>query len=89
MATKAIRLMDPQGRIFLPSQIRKELKLDAGTAVEVTIEDDNTIRIKPAQKRCAICESLIESVGGVTIAEGKHICTKCARKIIKAMESQK
>ncbi len=34
-----------QGRITLPSQVRKQMKLEEGTTVEIEIVDDHTLHV--------------------------------------------
>lgn len=47
---KLTRHIDPQGRIQIPSLIRKELNLSEGGAVTLEFGSDRTIRIKPAKE---------------------------------------
>lgn len=78
MSYNQTRRIDPQGRIMIPSHIRKELNLEPGCLVSVELGNDRTIKIKVAQARCAIC--------GKTIL-GKSefkICSECAKSIANA-----
>lgn len=54
MATTKTTKMDAQGRVILPPHIRKELNLNAGQEVTVSLEG-GTIKIQPAEERCAFC----------------------------------
>ena len=83
---RTTRFLDAQGRIILPNHIRKSLGLEAGSAVDVCLEDDGTITIYPAESRCVICgekgdESKVceVKIGAYT----KHICINCAKKIVE------
>lgn len=86
MATTKTTRMDAQGRVILPPHIRKELNLNPGQLVNVSLEGD-TIKIHLAEERCAFCG---ESVGGkhhavVTIGrEQKNVCVFCADAVAKA-----
>ena len=51
--TKTVK-MDAQGRVLLPPHIRKELNLNPGQLVNVSLDGD-TIKIQPAEERCAFC----------------------------------
>ena len=84
MAHKYTRNMDDQGRVILPSHIRKSLNLSAGSVVEVDMEDDNTIRIKPTAERCCICGGSIEEKP-LELSKDKKICFGCAQRIAKEM----
>lgn len=81
MAKGKTARMDAQGRVILPAHIRKELDLNAGQLVTVTIEGGG-VKIYPAEERCCICgetgERPIKIIVGTT---EKLICTNCARKI--------
>lgn len=58
--SKSIKSLDGQGRVILPSHIRKALHLDSGSLLEIESNDDGTIRITPATERCAICENPLD-----------------------------
>ena len=88
MATKSTRYIDDQGRIVLPHHIRKALNLASGNVVEVALEDDNTIRIRPSTERCCICGGSVENKHHTQISPApnkKLICFDCAQKVAKAM----
>lgn len=76
---KTIRYLDQQGRVILPSHIRKALNLSQGTVLEITLNEDNTIRIKPTEERCVICGSV--SKEDYIKAHDKIVCEKCAGMI--------
>lgn len=85
MTTKSTRYLDAQGRIILPNHIRKALNLAPGSAVDVDMEDAYTIRIRPADLRCALCGvRLTENEGRtITVWSGeKHVCGLCESKIL-------
>ena len=84
MAVKTQRYLDAQGRIILPNHIRKALNLNAGSVVEVDMDTNGTIRIKPSSERCTICGEGLDDVPHATIKIGstqKHICENCANLI--------
>ena len=85
MTTKSNRYMDPQGRIIIPTHIRKALNLAPGNLVEVALEDDGTIRIRPSIERCCICGDTVEGMRRAELAKGKFVCYSCCQKVAKAM----
>lgn len=85
MATKSTRYLDDQGRIILPSHIRKALNLSSGNVVEVALDDDGTIRIRPTKERCCICGGSVESKHHTHLSKDKLICFDCAQNVAKAM----
>lgn len=88
MTTKATRIIDPQGRVILPPHIRKALNLNGGNVVEVRLEDDGSIRIRPTSERCCICGEGVEGKNFTQLTTGpfrKLICYHCAQQVAKAM----
>lgn len=79
MATVKTTKMDAQGRVILPPHIRKELNLNAGQLVNVSLDGD-TIKIQPAEERCAFCG---EAANAQYIVGPKatRICRSCALAI--------
>lgn len=89
MATRSTRYLDNQGRVILPSHIRKALNLNGGNCVELSLEDDGTIRIIPTKERCAICgDTAVDWTCHAEVKVGtetKKICYHCAQAIAKSM----
>lgn len=84
MATTKTTRMDAQGRVILPPHIRKELNLNPGQLVNVSLEG-GTIKIQPAEERCAFCgEAATDKyiVGPST----KRICRSCALAIAATVQ---
>lgn len=80
MATSKNTRMDAQGRVIIPPHIRKELGLNAGQQVTVSLEG-GTIQIRPAEERCVFCgETPFATVEGVSI------CRSCAEEIAAALK---
>lgn len=73
--TKTTRYLDSQGRIILPAHIRKALNLTEGKSLEVSLEDDDTIRIAPVQERCVICGAPL--TGKYIRYKDKMVCQDC------------
>lgn len=77
------RSIDNLGRICVPKEMRKELKLDVNVPIEITC-DGQEIKIKKKEISCVICNSKdnLEKLGG------KYICEKCI-DLLRARESPK
>ena len=84
MKAKTIRYLDAQGRVILPSHIRNSLNLKGGSAVEVAVEDDGTIRLSPTEERCAICGEPTETSGIKVGPHTKCVCHNCSCMIKEA-----
>ena len=85
MATSKTTRMDAQGRVIIPPHIRKELDLNAGQKVTVSLEA-GVIQICPAEERCAFCGRAVNDdlpFGSVT---GVLICRSCAEEIAEALK---
>lgn len=78
MATTKTTKMDAQGRVILPPHIRKELNLNPGQPVTVSLEG-GTIKIQPARERCDFCGKAADRyfIG----PNGKRLCKSCAMAI--------
>ena len=78
MATNKTTRMDAQGRVILPPHIRKELNLNPGHLVSVSLEGD-TIKIRPAKERCSICGTAEDRL--FVGPNNTRICKSCALAI--------
>ena len=84
MATTKTTRMDAQGRVILPPHIRKELNLNAGQKVIVSLEA-GVIQICPAEELCAICGKAANGEPFIS-PSGVTICRSCAEKIAAALQ---
>lgn len=86
MATNKTTRMDAQGRVILPPHIRKELNLNAGQLVTVSLEG-GTIQIRPAEDRCELCgETPVNNfIIGHKVA---RICKNCAKTIAARVKKE-
>ena len=85
MATKSVHRIDDQGRVVLPSHIRKALNLQSRSAVSVSLDDDGTIRLRAEVARCCICGESVEGKHHTHLSDEKLICFDCAQKVARAM----
>ena len=57
MKTTGIRRkVDDLGRVVIPASMRRSLGIGVGDEVEITIEDDRLVLVKPSE-RCTFCGS--------------------------------
>lgn len=61
------------GGFTLPAELRRDLNLSSGDAVDIEKMEDGTLTIKPHSTRCFFCGSM-ESVKKF---RGKEVCTSC------------
>lgn len=86
MRTKAIRRMDGQGRVILPSHIRKAMRLRENSRVTIDMTDDGKIIITPTQDVCCICGEGVTGQPHLTIQTWtgeRFICESCDEQIRK------
>ena len=78
---KSTRRLDGQGRVILPAHIRKALNLSQDSTVTIEMEDDSSIRIRPAAERCCICGEGVTGapfVQEITVRnETRYVCGYC------------
>lgn len=86
MKDRAIRALDNQGRVIIPMPLRRSLNWEPGRAVELVQEDDNTLRIRPAQETCAVCGNTISPGNFANITEEQKLCLNCCEAAVKAFE---
>lgn len=92
MKANSIRRLDGQGRVILPSYIRKKLNISKDSAVTIDLNEEGDIVIRPAEERCAICSELLPDTSYITIPTPhgeKHICKRCTCLIKEADECTK
>lgn len=85
MATSKTTRMDAQGRVIIPPHIRKELNLNAGQKVTVSLEA-GAIQIRPAEELCAICGKPAKDEPFIRPSE-VPICRSCAEGIAAAIQA--
>lgn len=86
MKGTTIRCIDTQGRVIIPMPLRRSLQWEPGRAVELVQEDDNTLRIRPAQEICAVCGKAITPGECADITQEKKLCLSCCGAALKAMK---
>lgn len=71
-----VRKLDPLGRIVLPKELRKTLKLEEKDPMEIFVEGDLVI-LKKYEPACVFCGE----ANDVENFRGKNVCHKCAKEL--------
>ena len=77
-----IRPVDKMGRVVIPKEIRKQLKIENDVDSFEVILDGDTVLLKKYQPSCIFCGELNESVD----FEGYIVCTECINKLLALKE---
>lgn len=76
-STGIVRPVDKMGRVVIPKEIRKMLKVENDVdSFEIYMEDDRII-LKKFQPTCIFCDSLADSVQ----FGGYSVCKNCISKL--------
>ena len=70
------RRMDMLGRITLPMELRRSLRISEGDELGIAVEEDKIILHK-AQHKCIFCNSEEE----LSEFQGKRLCKDCLSKL--------
>ena len=87
MTTTIRTKMDAQGRVILPTHIRRDLQLNPGQPLNVTQTGD-TIEIRQDTERCHFCGESVEEKYHTEVTIGPHkrlLCYNCAQAVAKAL----
>ena len=75
-ATGIVRSIDNMGRLVLPIELRKMMKLGEKDAVEIFTEG-NTIVLQKYAPSCTFCQN----TENLTSFKGQNVCAKCIAKL--------
>ena len=79
-STGMVRAVDKMGRVVIPKEIRKQLKVENDVdSFEIYMDGDKVV-LKKYQPTCIFCDSLADSVQ----FEGYNVCKECIEKLYKA-----
>lgn len=83
-STGVVRRLDSLGRIVLPIELRRVLKLEERDAVEIFTEGEQIILTKynPGCTFCGSMDNLIDF-------GGEKVCKACGEKMYKALDKIK
>lgn len=76
--------LSSHGSISIPVAMRRAMGIEPKDPMEVTVNEDNEIVIKPYVLRCNFCG---ETEGVVSI-RGKGMCRNCNNEIMKRLEGE-
>ena len=78
-STGFVRKVDNLGRIVIPMEIRRKLRIDnEGDALEIFI-DENIIMLKKYEPSCMLCGN----ARGISQFKGHNFCKVCVGEISK------
>lgn len=75
-ATGIVRKVDELGRIVLPVELRKALRINIGDAVEIYVDPDR-VMLKKYMPACTFCNDYNQ----LTYFKGKLICQQCLDEV--------
>lgn len=82
-STGMVRAVDKMGRVVIPKEIRKQLKVENDVdSFEIYMDGDKVI-LKKYQPTCVFCDSLAESVQ----LDGYSVCRNCIEKLNNMKDS--
>ena len=71
-----VRKIDALGRIVLPVELRKTLKIDTGDSLEIFV-DESSIMLRKYEPACIFCGD----AKNVSVYKGKNICPYCMAEL--------
>lgn len=75
--TGVIRPVDPMGRVVIPKEIRRQLKIENGKdSFEIYMDGDKVI-LKKFAPACVFCGNILDTVN----LEGHNVCVNCIDKL--------
>lgn len=77
-ATGIVRNMDNLGRLVIPSEIRRILKIEEKDPVEIFVDEDMII-LKKYHPSCVFCSNDTN----VIAFKGRNICPACLEELTK------
>lgn len=80
--TRNYKKLSSHGSINIPVAMRREMGLQGGDPMEVSLEG-GTVTVKPYAPRCIFCGT---DEGVAHRLHGKYICTGCAEEMLTGME---
>lgn len=81
-STGIVRAVDKMGRVVIPKEIRKQLKVENDVDSFEIFMDDDCVILKKYQPTCVFCGELGESIE----MNGYTVCNKCIDKLNKMRE---
>jgi AbrB family transcriptional regulator, transcriptional pleiotropic regulator of transition state genes len=76
MSTGMARKIDQLGRVVLPAEMRRQLGIDVGDLVEISV-DDGRVVLEKVEQTCVFCGGAAE----LREFSGKLVCGACSEQI--------
>lgn len=73
------RKIDELGRIVIPREVRKRLKIDNSSPIEIFVDSDASIVLKKFLPKCIFCGNK----DNIIVYHKKHICKECENNLKK------
>lgn len=73
-----VRKLDPLGRVVIPKEMRKTLKINEEDLVDIYLKD-GVICIESVKLQCVLCGSKEEDK--LFQIDGVHICENCINRV--------
>ena len=84
-ATGIVRKLDGLGRLVIPMELRKVLKISKSDPLEIFTTDDGAIVVRPYRLGCACCGN----TEGLAEFNGMVLCSSCIKGFSTAIFSDR
>jgi transcriptional pleiotropic regulator of transition state genes len=81
MVKGIVRRIDDLGRVVIPKEMRRALKIKEGDPVDIYLKD-GVICIEPFRLQCVCCGNCNEDK--LVVVDGVHMCPECVEKFSKS-----
>ena len=71
-----VRKLDVLGRVTIPMEFRRVLRIEEGTSLEMSREGGSIV-LRKREEKCVFCDCST----GLTEFKGKKICAKCRKEL--------
>ena len=75
-ATGIVRRIDDLGRVVIPKEIRRTMRIREGDPLEIFLDGDHIV-LQKYQPACTFCQSS----DNIVYFQGKRVCAACLAKI--------
>ena len=76
-ATGIVRRIDDLGRVVIPKEIRRTLRIKEGTPLEIFTDREGQIILKKYEPACIFCGDARDVIN----YKGKNICKNCLEEM--------
>lgn len=79
-STGIVRKMDRLGRIVIPKELRRVMKIEEDVDAMEIFTEGNTVILKKYEPSCIFCN---ENDPGIVMYRGHNVCRKCIAELDK------